>query len=247
MMEERQHGDVLEHHHENYDYWHPVTRVHKMEDGEVVSLPEGHILASVVPYTEEVQEPRGLQVKPFDWVAWDAGCHAKGICQGYYSIPVVATNCATHDHGQPCPGWSEESKVCTHSSKPCTKNELHHRQCSPNLQGIAEAYWQCPHCRPLQKLIQWAEGARLETYEVETRSNRVVLWLKVSSGQWYVLVTYGIIQRIASSDWLVGTAYAVGNYPPQQMPDEIAVALARRFWHKITKGYWSSVPNEEEE
>lgn len=231
MMEERQHGDILEHHHENYDYWHPVTRVHKMEDGEIVSLPEGHILAPVVPFIEN-PEPRGLQVKPFDWASWDAGCHAKGICQGYQS--VLVKNEDTSDVERLHRDFGEHG-------------ELHHRGVSPELQGIAEAYWQCPHCRPLQKLIQWAEGARLETYNVEMRGNKVVLWLKVSSGQWYVLVTYGTIQRVASLDCLVGTAYAVGNYPPQQMPNEIAVTLARRFWHRMTKGYWSDIPLEDEE
>ncbi|RLG27201.1 30S ribosomal protein S3 [Methanosarcinales archaeon] len=29
--ERRMHGDVLEHKHKGYEYWHPVTRVHKME------------------------------------------------------------------------------------------------------------------------------------------------------------------------------------------------------------------------
>jgi hypothetical protein len=224
MMEERQHGDVLEHHHEGYDYWHPITRVHKMEDEEVVALPDEHVLAPVIPYSEEQEIPRGLQVKPFDWVTWDAGCHAKGICQGYHSIAVP--------RGQPGDGAVQE---------------LHHRPVSLDLRGIAEQYWQCPHCRPLQKLIQWAEGARLETYNVETRGNKVILWLKVSSGQWYVLVTYGTIQRVASWDGNIGTAYAVGNYPPQQMPDEIAVTLARRFWYRMTKGYWSDTPQEDEE
>lgn len=43
-MEERQHGDVLEHHHEGYDYWHPATRIHSIDmlDGK---LPIKHILA----------------------------------------------------------------------------------------------------------------------------------------------------------------------------------------------------------
>ena len=31
-MEERMHGDVLEHKHPEYDYWHPASRVHKKED-----------------------------------------------------------------------------------------------------------------------------------------------------------------------------------------------------------------------
>lgn len=31
-VEERMHGDVLEHKHAEYDYWHPASRVHKKED-----------------------------------------------------------------------------------------------------------------------------------------------------------------------------------------------------------------------
>lgn len=237
MMEERLHGDLREHKHEGYDYWHPITRIHEGQRMEDIGT-DTHIGKEYI---------HGLQVNSFDWETWDAGCHAKGICQGYSSILTIAIDCAIHDRGQPCLGWSDERKACTHSGRPCAKKELHHRDVSPDYKGIAVAYWQCPHCRPLQKLIQWAEGARLETYNLETRGNKVVLWLKVSSGQWYVLVTYNTIQQVASLDCLIGTAYAVGNYPPQQMPDEIAVALARRFWHKITKGYWSDVPKEKEE
>lgn len=243
-MEERQHGDILEHHHENYDYWHPVIRVHNMEEGEIVSLPEGHILAPVVP--EETPKPRGLQVQPFDWASWDAGCHAEGICQGYHSIQRHDKKCPTchriHTSGNQYPVQVIDTLciACKTELEEYVYPELHHRAPAPEMQGIAEAYWQCPHCRPLQKLVQLAEGARLETYDIETRGNKVVFWLKVSSGQWYVVVTYGTIQRVASLDGLIGTAYAVGNYPPQQMPDEIAVCLARRFWHKMTKGHWSS-------
>ncbi len=31
-VEERMHGDVMEHKHAEYDYWHPASRVHKKED-----------------------------------------------------------------------------------------------------------------------------------------------------------------------------------------------------------------------
>ncbi|MCE8423861.1 MAG: 30S ribosomal protein S3 [Candidatus Methanoperedens sp.] len=31
-IEERQHGDVIEHKHEGYDYWHPASRMHKKEE-----------------------------------------------------------------------------------------------------------------------------------------------------------------------------------------------------------------------
>ncbi|KAB2945666.1 MAG: 30S ribosomal protein S3 [Candidatus Methanoperedens sp.] len=31
-IEERMHGDVLEHKHAQYDYWHPASRTHKMEE-----------------------------------------------------------------------------------------------------------------------------------------------------------------------------------------------------------------------
>ncbi|CAG0949555.1 MAG: 30S ribosomal protein S3 [Candidatus Methanoperedens sp.] len=31
-IEERMHGDVLEHKHSEYDYWHPASRTHKMEE-----------------------------------------------------------------------------------------------------------------------------------------------------------------------------------------------------------------------
>ena len=236
MMEERQHGDILEHHHENYDYWHPVTRVHKMDDGEVVSLPEEHILAPIVPYSEEIPEPRGLQVKAFDWATWDAGCHAKGICQGYHSVLIQNEDI------------SDVEKLHRDFGE---HHELHHRPGSPELQGIAEQYWQCPHCRRLQKPIQWAQGARLETYHIEIRGSRTVLWLKVSSGAWFVLVCPHTIQTAAgggsASAYYCGIPGVTEGKPPQQMPDEIAVALARRFWHKITKGYWSDTPKEDEE
>jgi len=31
-VEERQHGDMLEHKHPEYDYWHPASRIHKKEE-----------------------------------------------------------------------------------------------------------------------------------------------------------------------------------------------------------------------
>jgi small subunit ribosomal protein S3 len=31
-IEERTHGDVLEHKHSEYDYWHPASRTHKQEE-----------------------------------------------------------------------------------------------------------------------------------------------------------------------------------------------------------------------
>lgn len=216
ITQERQLGDITEHMHDEYEYWHPITRVHKQE--KLNNLPADHVLAPVVSEAQET--PRGLQVQPFDWKTWDAGCHAKGICQGYTSIQL------------------EE----------CVYPELHHRSVAPELRGIAEPYWQCPHCKQLQKPIQWAAGARLEKYSIARRGHRTILWLQVKGGQWFVLVTkaYRSIQAVASSEGDCGTAYAVGNHPPQQMPDEIAVTLARRFWHRMTKGYWSDTPKEEE-
>jgi len=229
--------------HDEYEYWHPITRMHK--ESELNNLPADHVLAPVVQYSGQEETPRGLQVKPFDWKAWDAGCHAKGICQGYTSVAIKNNEYTPQSEIESLEIQNEAYRLIW--APEITHTELHHRSVAPHLKGIAEMYWQCPHCSPLQKLIQWAQGARLETYNVETRGNKVVLWLKVSSGQWYVLITEGTIQRVAWLNCLVGTAYAVGNYPPQQMPDEIAVALARRFWHRITKRYWSDTPKEVEE
>ncbi len=31
-IDERRHGDVVEHRHDGYDYWHPASRIHKKED-----------------------------------------------------------------------------------------------------------------------------------------------------------------------------------------------------------------------
>lgn len=231
ISEERQHGDVLEHRHGQYEYWHPVTRMHN--ESNINELPLGHILTPVVPYTGNIEPPRGLQVRPFDWKSWDAGCHAKGICQGYQSILVQIY--VPQNGSDPEPGKG-------------VQQQLHHRTVAPDLQGIAEQYWQCPHCRQLQKPIQWAQGARLETYYVEVRGNRTLVWVEVSSGQWFVLVigTPGTLQGVAMGIYR-GTVYAVGNKPPLQLPDEIAVILARRMWHRLTKGYWSDRKEEEEE
>lgn len=238
ITQERQRGDITEHTHDEYEYWHPKIRIHKQDEPDNM-------------YSEAQETPRGLQAHPFDWKAWDAGCHAKGICQGYTSVQRRDKRCLachlTHTSGNQYP----EQAIDTHCVKCKTEleeyvyPELHHR--TPEIQGIANQYWQCPHCKQLQKLVQWAEGARLETYYIAQRGHRTILWLKVSSEQWFVLVTkaYCSIQAVANSSGGYGTAYAVGNYPPQQMPDEIAVTLARRFWHKITRGYWSDIPTEE--
>lgn len=265
-MEERQHGDTLEHHHEGYEYWHPASRVHSEQpDG---GLPIGHILAPVVQCSEECScdypvgqdhltatrevvngqevfrcgscgkrvemEPRGLQVKPFDWAAWDQGCEAKGICQGYTTKKVYYTD-NDEDWHQP----------------PTYREELHHRNVAPDCIGLAEAYWQCPHCRQLQKPIHWIQGARLETYYVEVRGNRTVVWVKVSSGAWFVLVicAEGSLQGVAMGI-CQGTVYFCGipdvsEAPPLQLPDECSTILARRMWHKLTKGYWSDRNKED--
>jgi hypothetical protein len=131
-----------------------------------------------------------------------------------------------------------------HSGKPCAKNELHHRDVAQDLIGLAEAYWQCPHCRQLQKLIQWVQGARLEDYDVHVRGDRTVIMVRVSSGQLFVLVTHGTLQGVAMGT-VKGTVYAVGNTPPLQLPDETAVILARRMWYRLTKGFWSDKKQEE--
>ena len=73
-------GDHAEHKNGGYDFWHPAARVCDSTPDE---LPSGHILAPVVPLSEEEEPPRGVQVQPFDWKAWDTVCHAKGICQVY--------------------------------------------------------------------------------------------------------------------------------------------------------------------
>jgi len=43
MIEERMHGDVKEHRHDGYDYWHPATRVHAESTKD--ELPTGHVLS----------------------------------------------------------------------------------------------------------------------------------------------------------------------------------------------------------
>lgn len=247
-MEERNHPEGgLEHRHAGYDYWHQATRMHKIEGGEEVVLPDGHILAPVVPYVAESPEPRGLQVRPFDWAAWDADCEAKGICQGYTSIPILSeelefrTPFALLEHDVLLPHYTPQYPV----------TELHHRDVSPDLAGLAESYWQCPHCRQIQKPIQWLQGARLETYWVEVRGNRTVIWVKVSIGAWFVLVikAYGTLQGVAMGV-CQGTVYFCGipgetEAPPIQLPDECSTILARRMWYRLTKGYWSGKKKEE--
>ena len=253
IIEERQHGDILEHRHEGYDYWHPVTRVHCQDPsvGTPVQLPEGHILARVVPYSGEPEQPRGLQVQPFDWATWDEGCEAKGMCQGYHSVQPTKTiqgdcpegcsepQCGRYIYADLFELWSEgeTGELCTNLHTVTGNTELHHRNVSPDLVGLAEAYWQCPHCRQLQKPIQWIQGARLETYNLEVRSNRTLIWVKVSSGQWFLLITHGTLQGVAMGRY-DGTVYVVGNHTPLQLPDECAIILARRMWYRLTKGYW---------
>jgi len=255
-IQERQHGDVIEHHHDNCEYWHPVARVHKGEFGNLPISGE-HVRIPCVP------EPpvHGLPVKSFNWVQWDAKCHAKGICQGYTSIQRHDKKCPnchlTHTSGNQYPVQVMDTHCidCKTELKEYVYPELHHRAVTPELQGIAETNWQCPHCRQLQKPIQWAQRARLETYQIAQRGIRTVLWLKVSSGAWFVLIVkaYRSIQAVASNNGECGTAYYCGipgvseGKPPLQMPDEIAITLARRFWYKITKGAWSDVPREDEE
>jgi len=41
--EERLHGDITEHKHKEYDYWHPATRVHSENTRD--QLPAGHVLS----------------------------------------------------------------------------------------------------------------------------------------------------------------------------------------------------------
>jgi hypothetical protein len=232
MIEERQHGDTLEHRHEGYDYWHPASRVHNESTPE--ELPVGHILAKVAP-----DEPRGLQVQPFDWAAWDDTCEAKGICQGFASIKVPSKeDCLIRLTDNPMDFLFSGFQPIVYDQ------ELHHRNVSRDLIGLADAYWQCPHCRQLQKPIQWVQGARLENYSVKVRGSRTVIWAQVSSGQWFVLVTHGTLQGVAMGI-AQGTVYAVGNKPPLQLPDETAIILARRMWHRLTRGYWSDRKTEE--
>jgi hypothetical protein len=246
-MEERQHGDVLEHRHEEYDYWHPTTRVHSEQPDW--GLPMGHILAPVVPCSEEEEPPRGLQVQPFDWASWDAGCHAKGICQGYKAVPVLSEELEAKNLFQ----LLEHDILLPHYTPQYPATELHHRNVSPDLAGLAESYWQCPHCRQLQVPIQWVQGARLETYNMEVRGSRTVIWVKVSSGAWFVLIirAYGTLQGVARGI-CDGTAYYCGipaiteGMPPMQLPDECATILARRMWYRLTKGYWSDKKKEDD-
>jgi hypothetical protein len=235
MIEERMHGDVKEHRHAGYDYWHSASRLHNESTSE--ELPAGHILTP-----DEQPEPRGLQVQPFKWTSWDEGCEAKGICQGFSSVEVNDPTTET----TPCvwEGFRGEYTDGLPVIGVFDQKELHHRSIQKDLIGLAEAYWQCPHCRQLQKPIQWVQGARLETYNVKVRGNRTVIWTKVSSGQWFVLVTHGTLQGVAMGS-ATGTVYAVGNTPPLQLPDETAVILARRMWYRLTRGFWSNKKQEE--
>ncbi len=242
---ETRHGDTLLHRHEGYDYWHPAARVHSIDNTPDEGLPIGHILANVVPYTEEEPEPRGLQVKPFDWIAWDEGCEAKGLCQGFHSIEVADPTTETtpcvwegfrgeYSDGLPVRGVFEEK-------------ELRHRPISRDCIGLVEPYWQCPHCRQLQNPIQWIQDARLETYQVEVRGTRRLVWAQVSSGQWFILVinAHGTLQGVARGV-CHGTVYVVGDKPPVQLPDECSFILARRMWYRLTRGYWSDRKKEED-
>ncbi len=43
MSEEHLHGDITEHKHKEYDYWHPATRVHSENTRD--QLPAGHVLS----------------------------------------------------------------------------------------------------------------------------------------------------------------------------------------------------------
>ncbi len=223
----------------------PVVRQYRYETETMfmASLPGIYKDAN-----HENSNEHGLQVRKFDWAAWDDGCYSRGICQGYASIPTKDKKCTVC--GRVHTGGSQRLELinthcvyCNNSLEEIDATELHHRDIAPELAGIAEKYWQCPHCRQLQEPIQRAQGARLESYWIRTRGNRVVLWLETAS-QWYVLVTYGTIQSVAKGNY-PGVAYAVGNCLPMQLPDEIAVTLARRFWYKITKGHWSNRKEEE--
>jgi hypothetical protein len=164
---------------------------------------------------------RGLQAKPFDWAAWDRDCEAKGLCQGYESVPV--------------PGEELDPLGIPEYTLPHPHTELHHRV--PTIEGLAEPYWQCPHCRQLQRHVQWIQGARLIKWDVDVRGHRTVVWVKVSTLQWYVLVTHSTLQGVARG--CLGAVYAVGNCVPLQLPEECATILARRLWYRLTKGAWS--------
>lgn len=249
-MEERRHGDMSEHKHDGYDYWHPVSRMHTYG----TPLPEGHV-GNKAPDPEvslEVQEkdaecyhhPQGLRVQPFNWTAWDDGCEAKGMCQGYTSIPIEIASEYKDQHPYQNIFDFLEEKECYSS----TQNELHHRAIKPEFVGLVEPYWQCSHCRQLQKPIQWIQGARLESYWVETRGTRTVIWVRVSSDQWFVLVirSYGTLQGVAMGI-AAASVYAVGDKPHLLLPDECATILARRMWHRLTKGYWSDRKTETED
>lgn len=256
-MEERMHGDLEEHKHDGYEYWHPASRMHTYG----TPLPECHV-PNRTPDPEvslEDQEreaiaecyrhPIGLQVQPFDWKKWDAGCEAKGICQGYASIPVLSEEL---EAANPF-ALIEHDVLLPHYTPQYPATELHHRKVSPDLIGIVEAYWQCPHCKQLQKPIQWIQGARLETYWVEVRGSRTVIWVKVSSGAWFVLIirAYGSLQGVARGI-CDGTVYFCGipgtsDAPPLQLPDECSTILARRMWHRLTKGYWSDRKKEDDD
>ena len=45
IKEERQHGDVLEHMHNEYDYWHPASRVHTSDNEQEKTLPAGYVVS----------------------------------------------------------------------------------------------------------------------------------------------------------------------------------------------------------
>lgn len=269
QYEERMHGDVKEHRHEGYEYWHPVDRKHiKCEE---IGLP-GYAseqealdklaasIANIVPPSKgeeavpQEAERIYLDVKPFDWAKWDDLCESKDICQGYTSISVrkwrcmqcgrITTEQENQSHLDGSPIRILGCACGDHCLTEIQERELHHRGVTPGMEGIANAYWQCPHCRKLQQPIQRAQGARLESYWIEIRGSRVVLWLKTAN-QWFVLVTHGTIQSVANG-YSEGAAYAVGKYPPVQLPDEVATILARRFWYKLTKGFWSTKRKEEE-
>jgi small subunit ribosomal protein S3 len=53
-IEERMHGDVLEHKHPEYDYWHPASRVHKFDE----SVKKERITLDSSKFDESVKKER---------------------------------------------------------------------------------------------------------------------------------------------------------------------------------------------
>lgn len=48
--------NIVEHRHGEYDYFHPANRLHKGEQGEIINLPFGHLLADGKVVEEKILE-----------------------------------------------------------------------------------------------------------------------------------------------------------------------------------------------